>query len=524
MSECGRYAAANMFVYGRSRFEVVRHQAAAFLVSRSHCDYRNVASTFLACQAGVHVLNQKDTALKLLAIDDTPQNLELITEAIAQDNLEILTASDAEAGLELFLQARPDVVLLDLVLPKMGGMELLDRMLAADPGADVILMTAHYSTESAVEAIQKGACDYLTKPLDIAKLRNRISALVSEAEKRQRALHLDSALLDTYQFEGIIGRSPVMLDTFAIIRRVAPHFHTVLVTGATGTGKELVARALHHLSPHRPGPFVVCNCSALVETLLESELFGYVRGAFTGATQDKMGIFEHANGGTVFLDEIGELSLPAQAKLLRVLQQKEVQRVGSPVIRTVDVRVIGATHRQLRTMVADGQFREDLYYRLSMVEIPLPRLSERKEDLPLLQKHFVDKFATQYTKPIAGITRRAQRKMATYGWPGNVRELENVIGSAAMMTEGSTIDLSDLPEPLRSLPGNSTAVDDAMLSMEEVQNRHILRVLERVEGNKSRAAEILGIGRATVYEMLARIKEKHATRDHRIANAAGSGR
>ena len=397
-------------------------------------------------------------------------------------------------------------------------------MVAAAPGVDVILMTAHYSTDSAVEAIQKGACDYLTKPLDIAKLRNRVSGLLEDAEKRQRATHLDKALLDTYQFEGIIGRSPVMLDTFAKIRRIAPHFQTLLVTGATGTGKELVARALHRLSRHKPGPFVVCNCSALVETLLESELFGYVRGAFTGATQDKIGLFEHASGGTLFLDEIGELSLQAQAKLLRVLQQKEVQRVGSPTTRAVDVRVICATHRQVRAMVADGQFREDLYYRLSMVEIPLPRLSERKEDLPLLQKHFVDKFATQYGKQVNGITRRAQRRLATYAWPGNVRELENVIGNAAMMTDGNTIDLHDLPEPLGGLSGNTTVWDEATLSMEEVQNRHMLHVLEWVEGNKSRAAEILGIGRATVYQMLAKIKERHVTGDPGIANAARNGK
>ncbi|MGA2456738.1 MAG: sigma-54 dependent transcriptional regulator [Terriglobales bacterium] len=462
--------------------------------------------------------------MKLLAIDDTPQNLELITEAMAHDGLEILTASDAEAGLELFLRARPDVVLLDLLLSKMNGMEMLDRMVAADPGANVILMAAHYSTDSAVEAIQKGACDYLTKPLDITKLRNRISVLIADAKKRQRALHLDHALIETFQLEGMIGRSPVMLDTFAKVRRVAPHFQTVLVTGATGTGKELVARALHRLSPYGSGPFVICNCSALVETLIESELFGYVRGAFTGATQDKIGLFENASGGTVFLDEIGELSLPAQAKLLRVLQQKEVQRVGSPATRAVDVRVIGATNRQLRAMVADGQFREDLYYRLSMVEIPLPRLLERKEDLPLLQKHFVNKFATQYGKKINGITRRAQRRMATYAWPGNVRELENVIGNAAMMTEGNTIDLGDLPEPLRGLSINNTALDDATLSMEEVQTRHVLYVLERVGGNKTRAAEILGIGRATVYEILAKIKEKHATEDPVIANAARNGK
>ncbi len=452
-------------------------------------------------------MSNKKIAVKLLVIDDSPQNVELIVEALTQKGVQILTAGDPEAGFEIFLQARPQIVLVDLVMPKMSGMELLTRIAAADPGTDVILMTGHYSAESAVEAIQKGACDFLTKPLDLEKLRNRIRALLEDAEKRQQAFQLDLALVDAFQFEGMIGRSPLILETFARIRRVAPHFQTLLVSGATGTGKELVARALHHLSPRATGPFVVCNCSALVETLLESELFGYVRGAFTGATQDKTGIFEQANGGTVFLDEIGELSPPAQAKLLRVLQQREVQRVGSPTPHAVDVRVIGATNRQLRSMVADGQFRDDLYYRLSMVEISLPRLVDRKEDLPLLQKYFVERFAKQYGKQIRGITRRAQLRMAAYSWPGNIRELENVIGNAAMMTQGSTIDVDDLPELLKSTAHMGSGADDEMLSLHELQNRHLARVLEKVGGNKARAAEILGISRTTIYEMIAKMNE-----------------
>jgi DNA-binding NtrC family response regulator len=457
---------------------------------------------------------ESSAILKLLAIDDTVQNLELISEALAQEGVSILTASDADEGFDLFLQNRPNVVLLDLVMPKVKGMELLEKLVAADPGAEVILMTAHYSTESAVEAIQKGACDYLTKPLDLNKLRVKIYSLLSEAEQRRRTHQLDHAMLDACQFEGMIGRGPAMLDTFARIRRIAPHFQTVLITGATGTGKELAARALHKLSPSSQGKFAVCNCSALVETLLESELFGYVKGAFTGANQDKMGVFEYANHGTIFLDEIGELPLPAQAKLLRVLQEKQVQRVGSPVLHDVDVRVIGATHRNLRNMVAEGSFREDLYYRLSMVEIALPKLSERREDLQLLQKHFVDKFAGQYGKPIKGITRRAQLQMANYHWPGNVRELENVVGNAAMMAEGTTIDLNDLPEPLRSYSTRSAASEDAnLITLEELHKRHLLRVLEHVGGNKARAAEILGISRATVYEMLAKIKDEPARLD-----------
>ena len=463
----------------------------------------------------------QSAALKLLAIDDTLQNLELISEALAQEGVQSLTASDAETGFNLFLSNHPHIVLLDLVMPHVVGMELLERIVASDPGAEVILMTAHYSTETAVEAIQKGACDYLTKPLDLAKLRARISGLLAEAEKRRRTYQLDQALIDAYQFEGIIGRSPAMLDTFAKIRRIAPHFQTVLITGATGTGKELVARALHRLSPHASGQFAVCNCSALVETLLESELFGYVRGAFTGADRDKMGLFEYANGGTVFLDEIGDLPLPAQVKLLRVLQEKQVQRVGSPAVRPVDVRVIGATHRLLRQMVAGGQFREDLYYRLSMVEIPLPRLADRKEDLPLLQKHFVEKFAAQYHKPVRGITRRAQSRIASYSWPGNVRELENVIGNAAMMAVGTTIDLGDLPESLRSFSPAAGAEED-LITLEDLQRRHLLRVLEHVGGNKARAAEILGISRATVYDMLAKMKaEPTATEKAKKATAQG---
>ncbi len=465
------------------------------------------------------MVNRDQTALTLLAIDDTQQNLELIKEALPQDSLKILTAGDAESGMKMFLEVRPTIVLLDLVMPNVSGMELLERMVAADPGADIILMTAHYSTDSAVQAIQKGACDYLTKPLDLAKLRNRVAGLLAEAERRRMTHRLDHELLDAYQFEGIIGRSPAMLDTFAKIRRVAPHFQTVLVTGATGTGKELIASALHRLSPGAPGPFAVCNCSALVETLLESELFGYVRGAFTGAHQDKIGLFESANGGTVFLDEIGDMSLPAQAKLLRVLQQREVQRVGSPVTRSVDVRVIGATHRDLRALVADGRFREDLYYRLSMIEIHLPRLADRTEDLQLLQNHFVAKFAAQYSKDIKGITRRAQLRLARHSWPGNVRELENVIGSAAMMAHGTTIDLADLPEPLRTQAAAGDS-DGALHSMEEMQNRHLLHVLENVGGNKARAAEILGISRATVYEMLTRIKNADAKLAHKAASSA----
>jgi DNA-binding NtrC family response regulator len=446
------------------------------------------------------------TPTKLLAIDDDRQTLDVICDSLAEEGLEISTADDAETGFELFLQNRPRLVLLDFVLPGVNGTELLERMIAADPAVNIILITGHYSTESAIEAIQKGACDYLTKPLDMRRLRDRIASVLSEAELRHKTLLLDQELLKACQFEGIVSRSPLMLEVFAKIRRVAPHFKTILITGATGTGKELVARALHQLSPAQTDRFVAFNCSGLVESLTESELFGYVRGAFTGAAQDRAGLFESADRGTIFLDEVAELSPAAQAKLLRVLQDRQVRRVGSTVSRPVDVRVIAATNRDLKAMVRDGQFREDLYYRLAVVEIALPPLASRREDLPLLERYFVQKFSAEYKKPISGLTRRAQSRLATYPWPGNIRELENVIGNACMMTEGKFLDVNDLPERLRGELSDQLVADEAFLSLEEVQRRHVLRVLDLVGGNKLRAAGILGVGRATIYQLLARMR------------------
>jgi DNA-binding NtrC family response regulator len=444
--------------------------------------------------------------LKLLAIDDDPENLKMIRIALERDGLEILTAHDPEDGYEIFLRVRPKIVLLDLLMPKVNGIEMLERIVRVDPGVEVILITGHYTPESAVEAIQKGATDYLTKPLNIEKLRERIANFVTEAETRQKTLRLDRELVDAYQFEGIVGRSPLMLEVYAKIRRIAPHFRTVLVTGATGTGKELVARALHRLSPAKSGPFVVCNCSALVEGLLESELFGHTRGAFTGAVQDKVGMFEHANGGTIFLDELGELGPAAQAKLLRVLQNHQIQRVGSLIAKNIDVRVIAATHRNLKNRVRDGLFREDLFYRLAVAEIGLPSLASRREDLPILERYFVEKFSTEYNKQISGLVRRAQTRLTNYPWPGNVRELENVIGNACMMVEGNLIDIQDLPERFRAPLTDEGGGDENFVSLEELQRQHIIRVLEGVGGNKARAAQVLGIGRATIYQLISRMK------------------
>lgn len=451
--------------------------------------------------------------LTLLAVDDNPQSLEIIETALGQHGLRILTCNRPEAGFDMFLEYRPRMVLLDLVMPGQNGMDLLERILGIDPGVDIILITAHYSAESALEAIQKGACDYMTKPLDIDKLRGRIAALMTDADQRLRTLRLDQELVNACQFQGIVGRSPLMLEIFSKVRRIAPHFRTALVTGATGTGKELVAQALHRLSPAARGRFVVCNCSAIVENLMESELFGHVRGAFTGAFQDKVGLFEHANGGTIFLDEIGELSPSAQAKLLRVLQSHQIQRVGSVTPKNVDVHVIAATHRNLKAMVRADQFREDLYYRLAIIELSLPSLADRREDVPLLTRYFIEKFAAEYQKPIAGLIRRAQMRLANYPWPGNIRELENVIGNACMMADGTFIDIGDLPERFRTHLSDETSTNDNLLSLEEMQRRHVMRVLEGVGGNKARAAEILGIGRATIYQLLSRMRVEDGRKD-----------
>ena len=461
--------------------------------------------------------------VSLVIIDDNPGSLDLLSSALAQDGLEISVAADPVAGLDLVYDRHPQIVLTDLVMPGMSGIDVLESIVAFDPSTDVILMTAHYSTESAVEAIRKGASDYLNKPISIAILRERMAQLVEESRRRRRTLQLEDELLTGCEFEGIVGNSPLMWDVYSRVRRIAPHYRTALVTGPTGSGKDLVARALHRLSPSAASRFVVLNCSAVVETLFESELFGHVKGAFTGATQDKMGMFEHAHGGTLFLDEIGDMPLATQAKLLRALQNQEIQRVGSLAARKVDVRVIAATHRDLHAAIAQKQFREDLYYRLAMVEIRVPALLNHKEDLPLLERSFISRFAAQYGKKIRGLTRRAQILLARHSWPGNVRELENVIGHGCMMVIGDTIDVRDLPEcswdsdtvtsaaisvPKRNVAHTATA---EVGPLEEQERRLILQSLETARGNQSQAARLLGVGRDAL---------RYKLKKHKIAAAA----
>ena len=448
-----------------------------------------------------------EPSVKLVAIDDTPQSLELIATALEQQGLKIFTTSDPEEGLDIVFEQHPQIVRVDLIMPKMGGIEVLERIVDFDPSIEVILLTAHYSSESAVEAIQKGASDYLNKPVPIALLRSKIEKLAADARRRQRALQIDSELAESTKFHGMVGRSPLMWDLYARIKRVAPHYRSALITGPTGTGKELVAKALHELSATSSGRFVVCNCSAVVETLFESELFGYVKGAFTGATADKMGLFEFAHGGTLFLDEIGDMPLTTQAKLLRVLQNQEVMRVGSVTPRKVDVRVVAATNRDVKEMIARKQFREDLYYRLAMVELTTPSLADRKEDLPLLERFFLERFSGQFNKEIHGLTRRAQIVLSRHSWPGNIRELENVLGHAAMMTLSDTLDVQDLPLSVRGpeasmAESESAFAPNSSLSFEDHERQLLTDALAQAGGNQSEAARILRISRDRIrYKM-----------------------
>jgi DNA-binding NtrC family response regulator len=456
----------------------------------------------------------------IVAIDDDPRALELVQDVLSvEPGVSIVTASDAASGLAAIRRLRPGIVLLDLVIPGADGMSVLDNIISFAPETDVILITGNYSTDSAVEAIRKGASDYLTKPVGVTLLRERVGKLLETARRRARASQLNAELVETCQFQGMVGSSPLMLEVFDRIRRAAPHFRTALVTGPTGTGKELVARALHRLSPVPSKALAVSNCSAIVETLFESELFGHVKGAFTGATADKVGFFEYAAGGTVFLDEIGDMPLTTQTKLLRVIENREYQRVGSPVARKTDVRIVAATNRDLRKLASQGAFREDLYYRLSMIEIRLPSLAERPEDLPLLERYFLERLAKEYAKPIPRLTRRAEAVLARYSWPGNVRELENVLGHACMMTDSDSIDVADLPESLHNPPPRSHPEQVEFVPMSVVERRHAATVLAAVNGNKVQAAKILGIHRTT----LARLLQEEGRADTACALEEGGG-
>jgi DNA-binding NtrC family response regulator len=444
--------------------------------------------------------------LSLCVLDDDPDYVELTTNRLERLGYAVSGTTDPEDALIKVRMGECGAVLVDSKMPAMDGLTFLQKTLQFDPGIHVILITGFYSVDAAVEAIKHGAHDYLGKPIDYARLEKTLDELAALHSQRAEVRELETKLFQNAQFQGIVGRSPAMLEVFDLAKKVARHYSNVSISGPTGAGKELIARALHELSPVSKERFAVCNCSALVDTLLESQLFGHVRGAFTGATDTRPGLFEYANGGTVFLDEVGETSLAMQAKLLRVIQNREIQRVGSPEVKHVDIRLIAATNRDLRAEVQAGRFREDLFYRLSSVEIRVPGLTQRPEDIPVLIRHFLRKYSQAYAKPLQGVSRRAQIVLMQHSWPGNVRELENVISSAAITAAAEFIDIGDLPEHLQKPKPRASAGDGNWrpLPLDEVRRAHIERVLDTCKGNRVRAAQMLGIGRTSLYRFLKR--------------------
>jgi DNA-binding NtrC family response regulator len=435
--------------------------------------------------------------------------LTLVQRFAEGGGFEVVTRTGGHALLSELPALKPDVALVDRNMPEVGGLDVLRIIREIDPDCLVILMTADATVDSAIEAVKLGALDYLSKPLDFDRLRELLSTVRYGIDRRQRLLAADSELASRFEFYGMVGRSPVMQELFDMIRRLAPHARTSLVTGETGTGKELVARALHKLGPRRDRRFVAFNCSAVVETLFESELFGHTRGAFTGAVEAKPGLFELADGGTLFLDEVGELPLPVQAKLLRVLEYGEVQRVGASDGKRVDVRTIAATNRHLIDEVVTGRFRQDLYYRLNVVEISLPPLRDRRDDIPYLTASFVKEFGGRFEKPLQGVSPGAERLLHNAPWPGNVRELRNVLERACMLSDGRMLSEREL---LSALGGVPRAVVTPVAAPEtraaeadaepELDRRTIEQVLQQVGGNRSAAARLLGISRRALYRRL----------------------
>ena len=443
--------------------------------------------------------------IDICVVDDDPSMLEVLREILNSLGYRCFATSDPHEALSYVRNGKCRIVLCDLKMPMMDGLTFLRRALQQDPGVYVVLMTGFYSIDSAIEAIKHGAYDYLPKPLDRQRLKKTFDDLAEQFDRRRRIHDLQQRLVSDLEFHGIVSRSPAMIEVFEMARKIARHYVNVLLVGPTGSGKELVAHAIHQISPVANQRFAVCNCSTIVDTLLESQLFGHVRGAFTGATETRVGLFEYANGGTLFLDEVGETSLAMQAKLLRVIQNREIQRVGSPEVRRIEVRLIAATNRDLRSEVAAGRFREDLFYRLSTIQIRVPSLLQRLDDIPALITFFIKKYNVAYGRQIQGLTRRAQTVLQQHPWPGNVRELENVISSASLVASNQFIDVADLPEQLKT-PACPRGLEKSWraLPLEDVRKEHIERVLELCSGNRVRAAQMLGIGRTSLYRFLKR--------------------
>jgi DNA-binding NtrC family response regulator len=430
---------------------------------------------------------------RILVVDDEANARNALAEILKEEGYSVDTAADGFKALARAEELGPELVLTDLKMPGMDGVKLLDKLREGTPDLPVVVMTAFGAVDTAVAAMRAGAADYLTKPLNTDELLLVVQRSLEAARLRREAAGLRAELAERYRFENIIGAAPQMQQVFKTVAQVAPSRATILLSGESGTGKELVAAAIHQRSPRARGPFVKLHCAALAESLLESELFGHERGAFTGADRRREGRFEQANGGTLFLDEVGEIPLATQVKLLRVLQEHEFERVGGNQSLHVDVRLIAATNRDLKAMVGAGAFREDLFYRLNVINLRLPALRERASDIPALARHFLERYAAENGKPVTRITDLALGRLRAYPWPGNVRELENVIERAVVLAEGDAIDADHLPPDLAAADRSSDVPVIPGSSMEHIERYAITRTLEACGGSTARAAEMLGI-------------------------------
>jgi two-component system response regulator HydG len=447
----------------------------------------------------------------VLVVDDDPAHRTMLRTLLTGWGYTIIEADDGSAAIENVKNQAFDLILMDIRMIKVSGLEALTEIKAFNPAIPVIMMTAYSSVETAVGALKKGAYDYLTKPLDFDELRIAMERAMDHTQLREENRLLKESLGDHFDRRNIIGRSPAMVKLLETVAQVAPSEATVLIAGESGTGKEMIAGAIHFNSPRKTGPFVKINCAAITETLLESELFGHERGSFTGAHRKKEGRIRQAHGGSLFLDEISEMSLGMQVKLLRVLQEKEITRVGGEEVIKVDVRLIAATNKDLLQEMDKGRFREDLYYRLNVVTLNMPPLRERGEDIPLLAQHFLELFVNKNNKGIKGFTPQSMDRLLRYDWPGNVRELMNTVERAVVLSSSEYLDEENLPLIQQDVPLEMEITDvdtvSSDLPLDEVEKTTILKTLESTGGNKSEAARRLGITRRTLHKKLKKYGE-----------------
>jgi DNA-binding NtrC family response regulator len=437
-----------------------------------------------------------------MVVDDDAETLALLHEIVAKEGFEVETAEDAETALRRLEQWQPELVITDIHMPGMDGLALLAAVREKEPDIPVVLLTAYGSLKTAVDAIKAGAFDYLSKPFVVEDIRLVVRRALEHTKLVRENRSLRGQLLERYRFDNLVGSSGGMVEVYKMIARVAETDSTVLIQGESGTGKELIARAIHANSGRSSGPFVAIDTGSLAETLLESELFGHERGAFTGAIATKKGLLEQANFGTCFLDEIADLSPMMQSKLLRAIQEREIRRVGSETPRAIDVRIIAATKKALKPLVDAGTFREDLFYRLEVITIVLPPLRDRIEDIPLLSRYFVDKFGRTKERPVTGLSPDTIPLLTRYAWPGNVRELEHVIERAIALTPYPIITPEDLPETIRAAPVHNQARARGWETLHDVEKNYILRVLEAHHQDQGETADILGIHRKTLFRKL----------------------